>query len=115
MGRGVGKGKQGPYTPIMVEVPNESGPPPWVPATIGLLGSIAAVILAIAIWQMSAAVSIGVMAVGVGVGLRQTFVGIAYWRAAELAGRARMIEADAARIVAVQQARLGSGEGKYGI
>ena len=86
-------GKRGPYTPIMVEVPGESGAPNWIPAAIGLLGSIAAVVFAVAVWQMSAAVSVAVMAVGVGVGLRQTLVGLAYWRAAELAGRARVIEA----------------------
>ena len=117
MARGVGR--QGPYV-VEIPEPARAGPPAWVPAAVGLLGSIAAVILAIAIWQMSAAVSIGIMATGVGAGLRQTFVGLAYWRAAELAGRARVIEAEgqaraqitsaeAAGIAAIRQARLGDG------
>ncbi|MFH1862753.1 MAG: cytochrome c3 family protein [bacterium] len=108
--------------PFIIEIPTQEqpGPPNWIPAAVGLLGSIAAVVLAVAIWQMSQAVSIAILAVGMGAGTRQTFIGVAYWRAAELAGRARVIEAEgqaraqimsaeAAGIAEIRRARLGEG------
>ena len=106
--------------PIIVDIPAAGDKMPWWGAPLGIAVAVLAFALAWAFWQMAQAVSIAILLLGLGASARQVLVGVAYWRAAELAGRARVIEAEgqaraqitsaeAAGIAAIRQARLGDG------
>lgn len=68
----------------------QKGPNGWVATIIGGLIAAAGVVLAVAIWQVSAGLSVGIMAVCFGIGARQALLGLGHVIYNVQAGRAEL-------------------------
>jgi hypothetical protein len=68
----------------------QKGPNGWAATIIGGLIAAAGVVLAVAIWQVSAGLSLGIIAVCFGIGARQALLGLGYVIYSVQSGRAEL-------------------------
>ena len=88
----------------VVELPESNTASEWKVAA-GFAGSLAAIILSVALWQVSAYVGIALLCVGVGVGIKQTCQGLALlvlYRSRGQAELARAIGESKAKMIAAR-------------